>query len=125
MARVVLCIAWNFEAPAQHQPCGFRERPGATLAVLGAPSARVAAGGFIYCGAGSRRKRSRPDGREPVTDSGGRRQPDVLFSGRIAADTATPGRAIELVDDVGAAVLVSLLGEPHVALRQVRPLRPQ
>jgi hypothetical protein len=34
-------------------------------------------------------------------------------------------RAIELVDDVGAAVLVSLLGEPHIALRQFRPLRPQ
>jgi hypothetical protein len=46
-------------------------------------------------------------------------------AGRLAADIATPGRAIELVDDIGAAVLVSLLGEPHIALRQFRPLRPQ
>src|SRR5262249_33212138 len=48
-----------------------------------------------------------------------------LGSGRLAADTAAPVRAIELVDDVGAAVLVSLLGEPHVALGQVCPLRTQ
>jgi hypothetical protein len=46
-------------------------------------------------------------------------------AGRPAADIATSGRAIELVDAVGAAVLVSLPGEPHVALRQFRPLRPQ
>src|SRR5512144_2224533 len=55
---------------------------------------------------------SRPDGRARSA------------AGRHAA-SATPGRAIKLVDDVGAAVLVSLLGEPHVALRQLRPLHPQ
>ena len=47
-------------------------------------------------------------------------------SGRLTADTAAAtGGAIELVDDVGAAILVSLLGEPHVALGQICPLRPQ
>src|SRR5262245_36158012 len=47
-------------------------------------------------------------------------------SGRLAAGTAAAtGGAIELIDDVGAAILVSLIGEPHVALGQICPLRPQ